>query len=611
MIEVDQFKDNQNVAGIIWTGFNGQAQGTAIAGILFGDVNPGGKMNATWYKSVNDLPPITDYNLRGAKDKNGRTYWYFNKDVSYEFGYGLSYTTFEYSNFSISKNAVTPNDKITVSVDVKNTGSMDGDEVVQVYLRTPDSPLSLERPVKRLKGFQRVTIAVGQTKTVPIEIDCSDLWFWDSANDKIMFDQGKYIFEIGSSSKDIRGTVEAKMSGEYNPVLNTVVAECDRVVLKPGNTVQTSVTASLSDDSFYNMNDAKVAFRSNNPAVASVNENGLVTAVAQGVATITAEVTINGVTKSDGYPLKIMADLTLSSIEMDGQKLGNFNPDVHAYSYLTEDVSARTPEIAAQPSVPGTALKITQASAIPGTALITLTDNVTGQTGIYAVNFGTPSIGDNFLSDSIRENWSWVREDPANWSLTETDRYLTITAQEGDTKGSANNAKNILLQSANTDWIAESRLEFSKRPSKPDQQGGIIAYQDDDNYVKLVYTNSTKGFMGGDELIELLIETQGSQYSAANVKTLGLVPDDLAIVLKLEKKGSRYTAWYATGGGDFVLLGSTDAVLSDIKAGLIACDGARTPMGDLMAQMMGMNAIVADKPFKVRFDYFNIGNTGN
>ena len=108
MVEVDQFKDNPNVAGIIWTGFNGQAQGTAIASILFGDANPGGKLNATWFKSVNDLPPITDYNLRGGKDKNGRTYWYFNKDVSYEFGYGLSYTTFEYSNFSIKQKCYNP-----------------------------------------------------------------------------------------------------------------------------------------------------------------------------------------------------------------------------------------------------------------------------------------------------------------------------------------------------------------------------------------------------------------------------------------------------------------------------------------------------------------------
>ncbi|MCX6011857.1 MAG: glycoside hydrolase family 3 C-terminal domain-containing protein, partial [Chloroflexi bacterium] len=158
IVEVEQFKNNPNVTGIIWTGYNGQAQGTAMAKILFGEVNPGGKTSLTWYKSLNDLPEFTDYTLRGGAGKNGRTYWYFNKDVSYEFGYGLSYTTFGYSNFTISKSAITPNDKITINTDVKNTGTVDGDEIVQIYVKTPDNPASLERPIKRLKGFRRVTI---------------------------------------------------------------------------------------------------------------------------------------------------------------------------------------------------------------------------------------------------------------------------------------------------------------------------------------------------------------------------------------------------------------------------------------------------------------------
>jgi hypothetical protein len=122
-VEVEKFKHLQNIPGIIWVGYNGQAQGDAIASILFGDSNPGGKLNGTWYKSLSDLPAITDYNLRGGSGKNGRTFWYFDKEVSYEFGFGLSYTTFEYSNFKISKSAVTPQDKITISVDVKNTGT--------------------------------------------------------------------------------------------------------------------------------------------------------------------------------------------------------------------------------------------------------------------------------------------------------------------------------------------------------------------------------------------------------------------------------------------------------------------------------------------------------
>ncbi|MEO8173972.1 MAG: glycoside hydrolase family 3 C-terminal domain-containing protein, partial [Sediminibacterium sp.] len=97
MVEVEAIKNNLNIPGIIFTGYNGQAQGAAMAKILFGEVNPGGKTSLTWYKSVNDLPDFNDYTLRGGAGKNGRTYWYFNKDVSYEFGYGLSYTTFDYS----------------------------------------------------------------------------------------------------------------------------------------------------------------------------------------------------------------------------------------------------------------------------------------------------------------------------------------------------------------------------------------------------------------------------------------------------------------------------------------------------------------------------------
>jgi hypothetical protein len=151
-------------------------------------------------------------------------------------------------------------------------------------------------------------------------------------------------------------------------------------------------------------------------------------------------------------------------------------------------------------------------------------------------------------------------------------------------------------------------MEFSKRPSKPDQQGGIIAYQDDNNYVKLVYINSVKGFMGSNEYIELLVEREGEQYSAANIPATWMIQGDLAIVLKLVKQGSKYTAWYATGGKEFELLGSTDAVLHDIKVGLLACDGGEAPKG--MFPQAG-NAADANKPLKVKFDYFDITNTGN
>ena len=194
------------------------------------------------------------------------------------------------------------------------------------------------------------------------------------------------MFEIGASSKDIKGTVEAMMNGTYKPVLKTVVADCGKVVLKTGSTAKTLVTASMSDDSFYNIADAAITYTSSNKAVASVDNTGLVTAAGPGVTTITAKVTIDGLTKTDSYPVKVMADLDLLSIETDGKKISSFKPEIHAYSFLAKNASADTPQVSARPAVAGTEVGITQAASIPGTALITLTDNITGQVSLYAVN---------------------------------------------------------------------------------------------------------------------------------------------------------------------------------------------------------------------------------
>ena len=334
MVEVEQFKNNANIPGMIFTGYNGQAQGTAAAKVLFGEVNPGGKSSLTWYKSIDDLNDLNDYTLRGGNGKNGRTYMYFKKDVTYEFGYGLSYTTFAYSNIAIDKKAITPNDKVTITVDVKNTGSVAGDEIVQVYVKTPDSPASLERPIKRLRGFKRVTIPAGQTQKVSIVVDCADLWFWDTKNKCITFDKGNYIFEVGASSKDIKGQLTATMSGTYNSVLKTVVIEAEKLVLKPGNTMTTSVTAAMSDDSFFNLKNAKVSYKSNNPAVVSIDANGKVTATGVGVALISASVTINGKTVSNSCPVKVMPDLTPKAITIDGKAIEGFTNESKAYSFL-------------------------------------------------------------------------------------------------------------------------------------------------------------------------------------------------------------------------------------------------------------------------------------
>lgn len=614
MVEVEMFKDNPNVAGIIWTGFNGQAQGTAMAKILFGEANPGGKLNATWYKSLNDLPDITDYTLRGGPGKNGRTYWYFDKDVSYEFGYGLSYTNFDYSNFSISRNAITPNDMITVSADVTNTGGVDGDEIVQIYVRTPDSPASLERPIKRLKGFRRITIAAGQTKTVSIDIDCADLWFWDSKNDRITFDQGKYIFEIGASSKDIRGKVEAVMSGTYNPVLKTVVAECGKVILRPGNSVQTSVTAAMSDDSFYNIRDAKVMYKSNNPAVASVDEKGIVTANGVGTVSIFASVTVNGKTLSDSYPLKVMPDLKPSVITVNGKNVKDFNPAVKTYSYLLKDASG-VPNVNASAAGSDITVSVDQAGGVPGTAIVTLTDNITVEKNHYYMNFGIKSVSDEFNSTTLNTKWKWVRENPARWSLSKRSGSLVITAEKGDIVASNNNAGNILLQSANTDWTIESKMVYSRKPSGFSENGGILAYQDDDNFVKLVYRpdimrrrffdSGGTGVQPGS--VELVAEKEGYQRSAAMLSMAEVIKDDNTLVLRLEKKGSLYIASCSSDGKNFKTIGTADIILNNVKAGMIVCKGSDEGIPAYLRTQMPEPA---QGDFEVSYDYFRITNSG-
>lgn len=617
-VEVEEFKNLQNVPGIVWVGYNGQFQGEAMARVLFGDVNPGGKLNATWYKSVQDLPVITDYTLRGDATKNGRTFWYFNKDVSYEFGYGLSYTTFAYSNFRISRNAITPNDKITVSVDVTNTGDRDGDEVVQIYMTTPDSPASLQRPIKRLKGFQRVTIPAGQTRTVEIDIDCADLWFWDMQADKISYDPGRYVFEIGSSSKDIRGTVSATMSGTLNAALKVVVAETGKTVMNVGETAQTRVSASMTDDTFYDVSRATVTYTSNHPNVASVDSRGVVTAKGSGVATITAHVTIGGKTVTGSFPVKVMPDLNAASITVNGKTVSGFNPAATQYSYLLKNASAAIPTVGVTTADPSIAAEVVQATGIPGTALITLTDYNSNDRKVYSVNFGLSSAGDEFNGAEVGGQWHWIRENRPNRSLTEKPGSLVITSQEGDIYGSRNDVKNILLQSANTDWTIDTKVVYS-RMLFDSENAGIVAYQDDDNFVRFTHLGRSVGvsrFAGGGQQaqlpgsLELVVEAEGNQVLLVSTAISEPLKEENTIFLRLVKKGDRYTAYYSLDGRRFTEAGSVSATLKDIEAGLIVSNGHRPIPLPPIGRAVPAPLVPPADALKASFDYFKISNSG-
>ena len=191
---------NSHLPAILHITHCSQEQGHAIADALFGKVNPAGRTTQTWVRDILDLPPMMDYDIR-----HGRTYMYHKGNVLYPFGYGLSYTTFQYGQARILRQ-----DKkaIEVSVPVTNTGSHDGDEVVQLYVAYPDS--KVEHPQKQLKAFERVHIRKGETKEVVLSIQRSDLTYWDTARHAFVPEKGCLHFMIGASSADIRTEIDAR-----------------------------------------------------------------------------------------------------------------------------------------------------------------------------------------------------------------------------------------------------------------------------------------------------------------------------------------------------------------------------------------------------------------
>ena len=187
----------ENVPAILHITHNSQELGNALADVLFGDYNPAGRLVQTWPKSLEQIPPMMDYNIR-----HGRTYMYFKTDPLYPFGYGLSYTTFDYSNLKTSADILAHDASMTVSVDVKNTGNRSGDEVVQLYVRHIDS--GVERPLKELKAFQRVALDAGQTKTVTMELPASRLAFWSTLRNSFVVEPDRVEIQVGASSADIK-----------------------------------------------------------------------------------------------------------------------------------------------------------------------------------------------------------------------------------------------------------------------------------------------------------------------------------------------------------------------------------------------------------------------
>jgi beta-glucosidase len=178
---------NENVNAILEAWYPGEEGGNAIADVIFGNYNPAGRLPLTYYESVNDLPPFEDYNMKG------RTYRYFGGIPLYEFGYGLSYTTFKYSNIK-APSTVRTTENIKISVEVENTGAMDGDEVVELYVKTLDAKVPV--PIHALQGFKRIFLKIGEKKTVEFDLKPEQLSIINNKNQRVV-EPGRIQLYVG------------------------------------------------------------------------------------------------------------------------------------------------------------------------------------------------------------------------------------------------------------------------------------------------------------------------------------------------------------------------------------------------------------------------------
>lgn len=310
-LDVSSFEDK--VPAILWSSYNGMRKGQALADVLLGDVNPSGHLPFTWYKNDSQLPPIGDYVLAPHDSKPGRTYQYFQGTPSFAFGYGLSYTTFDYSSVSaiqFEDDDGVPSVRVTATVN--NTGSRDGATVVQLYAAGPTAGQP-DQPQQRLMGFQRVDVKAGASRDVTLEFPVERLAMYDKSAGHEVVNTGAYTLRLASSSaKDAMAektaTVNVAQAPEARLAHVTVQLQAGddadkdivrRLIFAPDTTVSPKITVAMNDQQLYgyiqrgdstNLPDgAKVSYSTNHADVLSIDGQNVRTA-GSGVATLTTTV---------------------------------------------------------------------------------------------------------------------------------------------------------------------------------------------------------------------------------------------------------------------------------------------------------------------------------
>jgi beta-glucosidase len=197
-VELKQIEEIADAVVLAW--YPGEQGGNAVANVLFGKVNPSGRLPVTFYQSNDDLPAFENYSMQG------RTYRYFKGPVTHPFGFGLSYTNFAYSGLKFS----TLNNRYTFQFKLTNTGKREGEEVVQLYIERKER--SEKEPLKQLKGYKRIHLKAGESKTISLTVTAEQLQYWDEVSGHYLLYPGTYKFSIGSSSADERLVYERRVT---------------------------------------------------------------------------------------------------------------------------------------------------------------------------------------------------------------------------------------------------------------------------------------------------------------------------------------------------------------------------------------------------------------
>jgi beta-glucosidase len=316
---------------IVYSAYNGESQGAALADVLFGKQNPSGHLAFTWYRDDSQLPPIENYGLSPADTGGlGRTYQYFTGTPTYPFGYGLSYAGFAYSKIHATP-AANANGKATVRFDVTNTGTVPGATVAQLYVTSP-AAAGVQLPAKQLEGFAKTEVLKpGQTQHLSIAVNVPDLAVWDEQQHKNVVRDGTYTLQLATDAAHPVASTPLRVTGAITPRVRYVTVQPDQVVFTPGDTLDLTaknpwiaddtaqaaqhqsadgiVEAVNNDESFVNLAAKHVSYSSSNPDVATVSRTGIVTTHANGAATI--RVSVGGVTGST--PIVVHQPLTMTA----------------------------------------------------------------------------------------------------------------------------------------------------------------------------------------------------------------------------------------------------------------------------------------------------------